>query len=177
MLVIKLRTWRTTFLFFNSLVRRKFGFSAGCKRLNQIFNYLKIDDILSTSGQPCESDFELTRQAGFQTVINLAPHNVENFLKDEAGLLQGLSIEYVHIPVDFFNPEEIDFRTFCDALNKRRGQKVWIHCAANMRVSAFLFRYRTEQLGMDSLQVKLDLNQIWGPFDYWKPFMSGGLRD
>lgn len=177
MVAIKLRTWRTTFLFFNSLVRRKFGLSPNCKHLNQIFNYLRIDDNFSTSGQPSESDFELISQAGFQTVINLAPHNVENSLKDEAGLLHGLSIEYVHIPVDFLNPKEIHFRTFCDALNKRRGQKVWIHCAANMRVSAFLFRYRTEQLGMDALQAKLDLNQIWEPFDYWKPFMSGGLRD
>ena len=164
------------FLFY-SLVRRKFGLSSKCKHLNQIFNYLRIDDNFSTSGQPSESDFELISQAGFQTVINLAPHNVENSLKDEAGLLQSLSIEYVHIPVDFFNPKEIDFRTFCDALNKRRGQKEWIHCAANMRVSAFLFRYRTEQLGMDALQAKFDLNQIWDPSDYWKPFMSGGLRD
>ena len=158
-------------------MRRKFGLSSNCKLLRQIFNYLKIDDNLRTSGQPSESDFEPISQAGFQTVINLAPHNVENSLKDEAGLLQSLSIEYVHIPVDFFNPKEIDFRTFCDPLNKRRGQKVKIHCAANMRVSAFLFRYRTEQLGIDALQAKLDLNQIWEPFDCWKPLMSGGLRD
>ena len=158
-------------------MRRKFGLSLNYKGLNQIFNYLKIGDNFSTSGQPSESDFELISQAGFQTVINLAPHNVENSLKDEAGLLHSLSIEYVHIPVDFFNPKEIDFRAFCDALNKRQGQKVWIHCAANMRVSAFLFRYRREQLGIDALQAKLDLNQIWEPFDYWKPFMSGGLRD
>ena len=177
MLAIKLRTWRTTFLFFSSLVRKKLRLSSGCKRLNQIFNYLKIDDNFSTSGQPSEGDFELISQAGFKTVINLAPHNVENSLKDEAGLLQSLSIEYVHIPVDFFNPKEIDFRNFCDALNQLRGQKVWIHCAANMRVSAFLFRYRTEQLGVDPSRAKLDLNEIWEPFDYWRPFMSGGLRD
>ena len=101
---IKLRTWRTTFLFFNSLVRRKFGLSSNCKLLSQIFNYLKIDDNLRTSGQPSESDFELISQAGFQTVINLAPHNFENSLKDEAGLLQSLSIEYVHILLDLLNP-------------------------------------------------------------------------
>ncbi|MDC2963577.1 protein tyrosine phosphatase family protein [Gammaproteobacteria bacterium] len=147
------------------------------KGLSQIFNYLKIGDNFSTSGQPSESDSELISKAGVQTVINLAPHNVENSPKDEAGLLQTLSIEYVHIPVDFFNLKEIDFRTFFDALNKRRGQKVWIHCAANMRVSASLFRYCTKQLGMEALQAKLDLNQTWEPFDCWKPFMSGGLRD
>ena len=177
MLPTKIRTWQTTFLFFVSLVRKKLGLRPGARGLNQIFNYLKIDENISTSGQPSDSDFELIRQAGFQAVINLAPHNVENSLEDEAELLHNLSIEYVHIPVDFLNPKEIDFYNFCDALDQLRGKKVWIHCAANMRVSAFLFRYRTEELGIDSLQAKLDLNQIWEPFHYWKPFMSGKVRD
>ena len=66
MVAIKLRTWRTTFLFFNSLVSRKFGPSPNCKRLNQIFNHLRIDDDFSTSGQPSEIDFELISQAGFK---------------------------------------------------------------------------------------------------------------
>ena len=39
------------------------------------------------------------------------------------------------------------------------------------------FRYRTEQLGVDPSRAKLDLNQIWEPFDYWRPFMSGDLID
>ena len=112
MLAIKLRTWRTTFLFFNSLVRRKFGLSSGCKRLNQIFNYLKIDYNFSASGQPSESDFELISQAGFQRVINLAPNTVENSLKDEARLLQSVSIEYAHIPVSCFNPSKSTFELF-----------------------------------------------------------------
>ena len=177
MLQVKIRTWRTTLLFFASLVKKRLRLRPGPVALDQIFNYFKIDDRISTSGQPSESEFDLIKQAGFQTVVNLAPHGAENSLADEAGLLQRLTLEYVHIPVDFRNPAETDFSAFCDVLDKLREKKVWIHCAANMRVSAFLFRYRTEKLGVDSSLAKHDLNQIWEPFDYWKLFMSGGLKD
>ena len=61
-------------------------------------------------------------------------------------------------------------------MDNHRAEKVWIHCAANMRVSAFLFRYRIEKMGADRSLAKHDLNQIWEPFDYWRPFMSGDLK-
>ena len=146
-------------------------------RLNQIFNYQKIDDQLSTSGQPSEGEFELIKGAGFQTVINLAPHDAENSLRDEAGLLRNLSLDYIHIPVDFFKPNETDFSTFRTVMDNHRAEKVWVHCAANMRVSAFLFRYRTEKIGVDRSLKKHELNRIWEPFDFWKPFMSDDLRN
>ena len=146
-------------------------------RLNQIFNYQKIDDQLSTSGQPSEGEFELIKGAGFQTVINLAPHDAENSLRDEAGLLRNLSLDCIHIPVDFFKPNETDFSTFRTVMDNHRAEKVWVHCAANMRVSAFLFRYRTEKIGVDRSLKKHELNRIWEPFDFWKPFMSDDLRN
>ncbi|MAI94412.1 MAG: phosphatase [Halieaceae bacterium] len=177
MLQVKLRTWRTTLLFFGSLVKKRLGLRPGSVRLDQIFNYLKIDDLVTTSGQPSECEFELIKQAGFRTVVNLAPHDAENALSDEAALLRRLSLDYVHIPVDFSNPTETDFSAFCRVLDELREKKIWIHCAANMRVSAFFFRYRTEKLGVDSSLAKHDLNQIWEPFDYWKPFMSGMLKN
>ena len=177
MLQIKIRTWRTSILFFTSLVKKRLRLSRGSVRLNQIFNYLRIDDQRSTSGQPSEGEFELIRDAGFRTVINLAPHDAENSLSDESGLLKSLSLDYVHIPVDFFKPNETDFSIFCNVMDNLREEKVWVHCAANMRVSAFLFRYRTEKMGVDRSLAKYDLNRVWEPFDYWKPFMSGDLKN
>ena len=177
MLKIKIRTWRTSILFFTSIVKKRLRLRPDSVRLNQIFNYQKIDDQLSTSGQPSEGEFELIKGAGFQTVINLAPHDAENSLRDETGLLRSLSLDYVHIPVDFLKPNETDFSTFCNVLDNLREKKVWVHCAANMRVSAFLFRYRTEKMGVDRSLARHDLNRIWEPFDFWKPFMSGDLRN
>ena len=75
-----------------------------------------------------------------------------------------------------FKPNKTDFSIFRTVRENHRAEKVWIHCAANMRVSAFLFRYGPEKKGVDRLSAKHDLNRIWGPFDYWKPFMSGDLK-
>ena len=158
-------------------MQKKLRLRSDSVRLNQIFNYQKIDDQLSTSGQPSEGEFELIKGAGFQTVINLAPHDAENSLRDEAGLLRNLSLDYIHIPVDFFKPNETDFSTFRTVMDNHRAEKVWVHCAANMRVSAFLFRYRTEKIGVDRSLKKHELNRIWEPFDFWKPFMSDDLRN
>ena len=158
-------------------MQKKLRLRSDSVRLNQIFNYQKIDDQLSTSGQPSEGEFELIKGAGFQTVINLAPHDAENSLRDEAGLLRNLSLDYIHIPVDFFKPNETDFSTFRTVMDNHRAEKVWVHCAANMRLSAFLFRYRTEKIGVDRSLKKHELNRIWEPFDFWKPFLSGDLRN
>ena len=158
-------------------MQKKLRLRSDSVRLNQIFNYQKIDDQLSTSGQPSEGEFELIKGAGFQTVINLAPHDAENSLRDEAGLLRNLSLDCIHIPVDFFKPNETDFSTFRTVMDNHRAEKVWVHCAANMRVSAFLFRYRTEKIGVDRSLKKHELNRIWEPFDFWKPFMSDDLRN
>ena len=100
MLQINIRTWRTSILFFTLLVKKRLRLRLRSVRLDQIFNYLKSDDQLSTFGHAFEDECELIRDADFQTVVNLAPHDGENSLRDEAGLLRNLSLDYVHIPVD-----------------------------------------------------------------------------
>ena len=43
------------------------------ERLDDIYNYVLIDGLYATSGQPGESQFELIRDSGYEKVINLAP--------------------------------------------------------------------------------------------------------
>ncbi len=140
--------------------------------LEGIYNYLPISKSISTSGQPTEKQFQLIRDAGYQAIINLAPHNVENALPDEGAVLQSLGLRYIHIPVDFKNPTSEDFQAFTHALKSRGVEKVWIHCAANMRVSAFIYRYRVEVLKERESDAKQDLEKIWQPFGVWKDFVS-----
>ena len=70
-----------------------------------------------------------------------------------------LGLEYTHIPVDFKNPTQADFDAFVAALGEHGATKVWVHCAANMRVSAFMYRYRTQQLGLADEVARADLNK------------------
>ncbi|MCY4427185.1 MAG: protein tyrosine phosphatase family protein [Halieaceae bacterium] len=141
--------------------------------IDDTFNYLQIHENLATSGQPTEKQFSLIAEAGYRVVINLAPASVlENSLHTEASLLESLGIRYIHIPVNFTNPTENDFDQFVNSLESATEEKVWVHCAANARVSAFMYRYRLSVLGEDEQIAKQDLHKIWEPFGVWRKFVS-----
>jgi hypothetical protein len=52
------------------------------------------------------------------------------------------------------------------------NQKVWLHCAANMRVSAFVYCYRCAVLKQDPKLAKKDLSKMWEPIGVWKKFIA-----
>ena len=166
-----LNTAKTVAGFFRAFLGRRLPFLARHERLTDIYNYLPIENLYATSGQPSEAQFQLIRDAGYETVINLAPTSVlENSVIEEAALLAELGLTYVHIPVDFKNPTDADFQAFVDALDE--SKKVWVHCAANMRVSAFTYRYRTTVLGENEHDALADLEKIWEPMGVWPEFLK-----
>lgn len=167
-----LNTIKTTSGYLLSLLRKYSPLSANVGTLEDIYNYLPISKALSSSGQPSEEQFALIKRAGFDYVINLAPHDAENSLKDEAETLSKLCIDYTHIPVSFVRPSERKFDMFVNRMNELQGEKVWLHCAANMRASAFLYRYRTQVLGEDAKVANEDLQKIWQPLGVWREFIS-----
>ncbi|MCG8312065.1 MAG: protein tyrosine phosphatase family protein [Pseudomonadales bacterium] len=151
-------------------IQTLFGIGSKNTSLDSIFNVHAISENLMTSGQPTVEQFSTINDAGFEHIINLAPHNAENAIKNEADLLKNLGLSYTHIPVDFKNPTEADFSRFCGALNPDR--KTWVHCAANMRVSAFIYKYRIQQLGMKKDEARQDLEKLWKPFGVWAEFID-----
>lgn len=167
-----LNTVKTTLGYIRSLLGKYTPLQFRAESLGDIYNYLEINGRISTSGQPTEQQFELVKAAGFGDVINLAPHNAENALDDEAEVLVALGLGYTHIPVDFTNPTQADFEEFCVQMETKQGRKLWVHCAANMRVSAFIYRYRCEVQGEDQRTAREDLSRIWEPFGVWKDFVS-----
>ncbi|KZZ44859.1 hypothetical protein A3758_02625 [Oleiphilus sp. HI0118] len=171
---MSLNTLKTTSGYLLSLIRKysPLAAQAKSKSLEDIYNYLPISDRLSTSGQPSEAQFALIKEAGFDSVINLAPHDAENSLADEANTLSELGLRYTHIPVNFVRPSERKFEAFVKCMSESEGEKVWLHCAANMRASAFLFRYRTQVLGEDLEGAGADLQKIWTPLGVWKTFIN-----
>ncbi|MBZ2190051.1 protein tyrosine phosphatase family protein [Alcanivorax sp. JB21] len=137
-----------------------------------IYNFLALGPQLLTSGQPTEKQLARLRDSGVETVINLAPVTADNALPDEAGTVAALGMRYVHIPVDFAAPSDADFRRFCDAMASRGEGRVLVHCAANMRVSAFMYRYRCEVLAEPPERARRDLHRIWRPQGVWGDFIA-----
>lgn len=166
-------TVKTVFGFVRSWIRRRVPFAKRGSGVQDIYNYLNISGLYPTSGQPSEDELAELCSAGYDVVINLAPTSVlENSVIKEAEILAENGSKYIHLPVDFKNPTDDDFRKFAQALQESSGQKVWVHCAANMRVSAFTYRYRVSMLGEDRVTAKRDLHKIWEPFGVWIDFIE-----
>lgn len=165
-------TLKTIVGFLGTLLSKYTPLKLSKDTLEGIYNYHAISSTLTTSGQPSEEQFLLIRDANYSSVINLAPHNSENSLTNEALLVKQLGLKYTHIPVDFKNPTNDDFKKFITSMSESESEKTWIHCAANMRVSAFIYKYRLEVLNHDATQAKADLAKIWEPFGVWKKFIK-----
>ncbi|MEO0437339.1 MAG: protein tyrosine phosphatase family protein [Pseudomonadota bacterium] len=166
-------TLKTVAKFLREVFRRKLFGGGPATRLDDIYNYHLIDGMYATSGQPSERQFALIKASGVLSVINLAPTSVlENALIDEPRILEALDLEYHHIPVDFQNPTDEDFERFCSLLATQANDTLWVHCAANMRVSAFTYRYRTQVLGHEPELAMEDLRRVWEPVGVWKAFIA-----
>ena len=145
--------------------------------LASIFNYRAVDDTIATAGQPTESQFQAIAQSGFEVVINLALHDDPRYsLPDEAELVKSLGMEYVHIPVQFGAPAEEDLLAFFSVMEKNQGRKLFIHCAANKRVTAFLGLYRAVQLNWDIKKAFDLMRDVWEPDPVWSTFIADMLE-
>ena len=108
-----------------------------------ITNYRAALPKMATSGQPAEAQLAGIAAAGYEVVVNLALHDDPCYsLPDEPGTVRALGMDYVHIPVRFDAPTGQDLQGFSAALVKHQGRRVWIRCAANIRVTAFLGLHR-----------------------------------
>lgn len=168
-------TFTTVLGYMGTRVRQRLGVEGNLESLNDIFNFIQLDDRVATSGQPTEAQFSLVKEAGYTTVINLAPKSHENALGNEDEILERMGIRYMHLPVVFTNPTREDFDRFVDAFESCDDDRIWVHCAANMRVSAFFFKYRTERLGWSSDEAETDLYRIWEPgkvMSVWQEFID-----
>src|SRR5215471_7800482 len=144
--------------------------------LSEIYSFRAITDRLGTSGQPTEGQFQAIQQAGFQAVINLALPTSDNALANEGSVVTGLGMSYVHIPVDFKAPTSQDFQAFSRVMDAFEGRRVFVHCAANMRVSAFMFLYRVLHQQVPPSVAEQELHAVWEPDEVWGRFIQKQLE-
>ena len=145
--------------------------------MNKILNYVKINELISTSGQPKIEELELIANEGFEVVINLAVPTTSNALENEDKIVSSLNMSYIYIPVDFENPKISDLKLFLNILQALGANKVWIHCAKNYRVSAFMYVYHKYILHTPFEQIDLSIFDIWQPSLVWQELMKVQLED
>ena len=130
--------------------------------LTTIRNYMGISDRLTTAGQIAYDQIPLLREEGYDVVVNLATasrerNSLEGFHVTESGMA------YIHIPVDWEQPRLSDLSMFFDVMEANEGRKVFVHCFANMRASAFVYMYRTMVEGVAEEDALGAMNEVWDP--------------
>ena len=144
-------------------------------QLSDIYNFLTISDDLGTAGQPTAEQLAAVKEAGYDVVINLALGTTPRDLPNEADLVTGQGMDYIHIPVVFDKPTDADLARFFDAMDENHDKKRFVHCIANMRVSAFVFLYRVLRQGVAPDEARAMMNRLWQPNAVWQQFIDDTL--
>src|ERR1700720_4588133 len=66
-----------------------------------IYNWQRLDNRMTTSGQPTEKQLADIHALGVRHIVNLGLQTHEKALPDEAASVSRLGMTYIHIPVDF----------------------------------------------------------------------------
>lgn len=146
--------------------------------LTAIINFRRLSDHLITGGQPTEAQLAAAAAAGVEAVINLGRLDPAYALPDERGTVAALGMAYEHIPVVWAEPLAADLRAFFAALDRHAGRRIFVHCAANYRASAFILLHRVLRLGWQVEDALPDLRAIWDPGEYpvWQAFLEEMLH-
>jgi protein tyrosine phosphatase (PTP) superfamily phosphohydrolase (DUF442 family) len=135
-----------------------------------IYNYLRLSERIGTSGQPQPEQFAAIRDAGFVLVVNLLPDT--QMLCGEEELVRSLGMDYLQIPVWWNAPEVGDIEQFFAVMQANTARQVFVHCAANMRVSAFMYLYDILREGIPEAEAARNLYRIWTPNPIWEGFIK-----
>jgi protein tyrosine phosphatase (PTP) superfamily phosphohydrolase (DUF442 family) len=144
--------------------------------IEDIRNFVPVSERLATGGQPSEQQVRELSAAGFEVVVNLGLLDPRYCLADEAGLVESLGAAYFHIPVDFKAPRSEDLEKFFDVMEGSRDKNVFVHCAANYRVSSFIALYGQAKLGWPAEDADAHIRRVWEPNDVWAKFIETARR-
>jgi protein tyrosine phosphatase (PTP) superfamily phosphohydrolase (DUF442 family) len=145
-------------------------------RLEDIYNFLKLSKSIATAGQPTATQFSAISESGYQIVVNLALLESLNALLDEQAIVEAQGMHYINIPVIWDNPTLENIKRFFSVMETNADKNVFVHCAANMRVSVFMYLYRLIHERSSNEDAKRDLHQIWVPNEIWQKFITQAIE-
>lgn len=140
-------------------------------------NTFQVFDWLWTSGQLSEKDIASLTALEIEAVINLALPTSSNALPEEAELVTRQGIVYIQIPVEWDRPERHQLEQFFGMLRTFENRNVWVHCAMNKRVSAFIYLYRKLCLNHSEEVSMHPMREVWEPNEVWQAFIRHALAE
>ena len=131
--------------------------------MENIINFYQITENVGTGGQPTISQLAEIAEANFSAIVNLAMHDSDNAIPEEADIVSSLGMKYIHIPVPFEAPTSNHLKEFFNVMDSFEEKKVFVHCAVNARVSAFMHQYLTLKKKVSSEKATSPLLHQWLP--------------
>ena len=83
-------------------------------------------------------------------------------------------MEYVHIPVVFTDPRLEQLDEFVATMDRLAESRVFVHCAANWRVSSFVALFGELRLGWTRERADAHAREFWDPNELWTDFLRDG---
>jgi protein tyrosine phosphatase (PTP) superfamily phosphohydrolase (DUF442 family) len=107
----------------------------------EIPRFMMMADGLYRGGQPSERGFQLLKEKGIRTVINLRMEN------DESGVVEQLGMNYVHIPIEDIRPwtriPPAAVAKYFELINNPANYPIFFHCRRGAdRTGAMAALYR-----------------------------------
>lgn len=128
--------------------------------LTQIPSFLKLTDQVWTGGQPTLDHLAKLKEAGVGSIINLRPAS-EHAGEQEAAKAQELGLRYFVVPVVYNAPKPEDADAFLKLTDEHLKEgRVFIHCAAAIRVGAFWLLRRVLRDGWTYERALEEANKI-----------------
>lgn len=142
--------------------------------VEQAFNFVAISDAHWTSGLPTAEQLGTLATQGRTAVINLLPDETEYAVPSEQDIVERQGLEYIYIPVDYSSPNNHDLIAFVTAMERLKGESIYIHCAANYRVSAFYAMYAHHRLGWSREQAEQHIASLFDLAQYpvWQAYVG-----
>jgi protein tyrosine phosphatase (PTP) superfamily phosphohydrolase (DUF442 family) len=142
--------------------------------MEQLLNFCQLTENIGTAGQPTKAQLRTIADLGYANVVNLALHDSDNAIKDEGNFVAAMGMSYFHLPVPFDKPTAEHVKKFIGLMNLLNDEKVFVHCAVNARVSAFMYKYLTLERGMTAEMSTTPLLKQWLPQmdDAWTSIMN-----
>ena len=144
-----------------------------CDGTMDLVNFHQITPRIGTAGHPKPEDFPAIAAAGYQVVVNLAPHDADDAIADEGTLISAAGMSYIHLPVPWDAPTADHLKTFIGLMDGLQHKQVLVHCQVNARASAFMLKYLTFK-GVSETDATTPLMEKWKPQmdDTWKAFLA-----
>lgn len=147
--------------------------------METLINFYQVTENIGTSGQPTKEQFTKISGQGYSSVINLAMHNSDNAIPEEGNIVASLGMSYFHIPVPFDQPAAEHLKKFFRLMTALEGEKVFVHCALNLRVSVFVYKYFTVCKGVAEGHGMSPILKKWLPTmdEKWKSILNMSAED